>query len=392
MLGPIERQLDVSRRRGRLGAHGEPARRRGAHPGPRPARRPAGRAAGDPRHPDRGRASARCSRSSSTSLPLLLVGRVLQGASYGLFPLSISVLRRELPARPAERGDVGGQQHAGRRRRGRAGRHRAAHRRRRRLPRGRSGSGSASPCISLALAAWVLPHRPPVGSGRVDWWGALVLGAGLVLSCCRSRRARPGAGPPPGSWAAWRRSAVVLTGWVLLQRRTAEPLVRPGDAGRPAHDRPQRRRPDDRCRAVRLVPRRPPVRAGAARASPATGSAPRVLEASVIYLLPGGIAGHRAGAVRRAAGDAARSAADPARRRASPGSPGSCCWRSSGASPGRSWSRGVLTQVAVTVAYAALPALVVQAVQRGGDRRGQRGQLDRALGRARRSAARSPSR
>jgi hypothetical protein len=33
----------------------------------------------------------------ATSLPLLLVGRILQGASYGLFPLSISVLRRELP-------------------------------------------------------------------------------------------------------------------------------------------------------------------------------------------------------------------------------------------------------------------------------------------------------
>src|SRR5690606_13291719 len=33
----------------------------------------------------------------TTSLPLLLLGRVLQGASYGLFPLSISVLRRELP-------------------------------------------------------------------------------------------------------------------------------------------------------------------------------------------------------------------------------------------------------------------------------------------------------
>src|SRR5438309_1041651 len=34
----------------------------------------------------------------TSSLPLLLVARVLQGSSYGLFPLSISVLRRELPA------------------------------------------------------------------------------------------------------------------------------------------------------------------------------------------------------------------------------------------------------------------------------------------------------
>ena len=35
--------------------------------------------------------------------------------------------------------------------------------------------------VSLALAARVLPHRPSSGSGRVDWWGAAVLGAGLVL-------------------------------------------------------------------------------------------------------------------------------------------------------------------------------------------------------------------
>jgi predicted MFS family arabinose efflux permease len=34
----------------------------------------------------------------TTSLPLLLVARVLQGASYGLFPLAISVLRRERAA------------------------------------------------------------------------------------------------------------------------------------------------------------------------------------------------------------------------------------------------------------------------------------------------------
>ena len=43
----------------------------------------------------------------ATSLPLLLVGRVLQGASYGLFPLAISVLRREVPGAGGR--DRGGQ-------------------------------------------------------------------------------------------------------------------------------------------------------------------------------------------------------------------------------------------------------------------------------------------
>ena len=34
----------------------------------------------------------------TSSLPLLVAGRVLQGAAFGLFPLSIGILRDELPA------------------------------------------------------------------------------------------------------------------------------------------------------------------------------------------------------------------------------------------------------------------------------------------------------
>src|SRR5205085_11431473 len=35
--------------------------------------------------------------ATTTSLALLIVGRVLQAASYGLYPISIAILREELP-------------------------------------------------------------------------------------------------------------------------------------------------------------------------------------------------------------------------------------------------------------------------------------------------------
>ena len=116
----------------------------------------------------------------TTSLPLLLLARVLQGASYGLFPLSIGVLRRELPharlgvamsvvSSTLGVGGVVGLVATG-------------------LLSGNGADyrtpfwlGLGVALLSLALAARVLPRRPPTASGRVDWWGALVLGAGLVL-------------------------------------------------------------------------------------------------------------------------------------------------------------------------------------------------------------------
>ena len=114
------------------------------------------------------------------SYPLLLVARVLQGASYGLFPLSIAVLRRELPHDrfPVAMSVVSSMLAVG----GVIGLVATG------LLSG-DGTDYRTPFwIGLGLAltalglAWrVLPDRPPTASGRVDWWGALVLGAGLVL-------------------------------------------------------------------------------------------------------------------------------------------------------------------------------------------------------------------
>jgi MFS family permease len=300
----------------------------------------------------------------ATNLPLLLVGRILQGASYGLFPLSISVLRRELPkprlsvamaivSSTLAVGGVIGLVATGL------------------LTGDGSGGGGdyrrpfwiglAVTVASLALTARLLPHRPPSGTGRVDWWGALVLGAGLVLLLLPLSQGNAWGWRSPEVIGCLAGSVVVLAGWVLLQQRTAEPLVRPAMLA------------DRRIvlpnvaglmtgialfasfLAVLQYVQTPPGIAG-------YGFGASVLEASVIYLLPGGVVGivlapfagklvSRFGALPTLLVGAASGVA---------GFGLLALWR------GEAWQvivAGLLTQVSVTVAYAALPALVVQAVE-----------------------------
>lgn len=294
----------------------------------------------------------------ATSLPGLLAGRVLQGASYGLFPLSISVLRRELPAARltvamsvvSSMLGVGGVV-------GLVGTGLLAGDDYRRP----FWIGLVVTLLSLALSALVLPKRPATGSGRVDWWGALVLGAGLVLLLLPVSQGHAWGWASPGVLGCLAAAAVTLAGWVLLQRRTAEPLVRPAMLA------------DRRT----LVPNIAGLMTGVAlfasfiavlsyvQAPPEVtgyGFGASVLEASVVYLLPGAVAGilaaphagrmvSRLGALPTLMAGAASGVAGFALLALVRGTP---------------WVvvvAGVLTQLAVTVAYAALPTLVVQAVR-----------------------------
>jgi len=295
----------------------------------------------------------------TSSLPMLLLGRILQGASYGLFPLSISVLRRELPearlsvamsvvSSTLAVGGVAGLVATG-------------------LLVGDGGDyrrpfwiGLGVTLLSLALAFRVLPHRPSSGSGRVDWWGAVVLGVGLVLLLLPVSQGHAWGWGSPAVVACLAGSVLVLAGWVFLQRRTAQPLVRPGMLA------------DRRT----IVPNIAGLMTGIAlfasflavlqyvQAPPELtgyGFGASLLEASVIYLLPGGIAGivvaPLAGRVVNRLG----------------GLPTLLTGAVSGVAGflllmflrGQPWVvivAGLLTQLSVTVAYAALPSLVVQAV------------------------------
>lgn len=295
----------------------------------------------------------------TSSLPLLLLARVLQGASYGLFPLSISVLRRELPERRLGMGmsivsstlGVGGV--AGLVATG--------------LLAGEGSDyrqpfwiGLGMTLLALALSLRLLPRRAATSSGGVDWWGAAVLGLGLSLLLLFVSQGNAWGWSSPPTLGCLVGAVAVLTGWVLLQRRLAEPLVRPTMLA------------DRRTVVPNVVGlltgvamfasflailqyvQSPPEIAG-------YGFGASVLEATVIYLLPGGVVGILlapfAGSVVTRFGGLPTLVVG-----STFGTAGFVLltWFRS-----ESWAvigAGLLTQVAVTIAYAALPSLVVQAV------------------------------
>ena len=162
----------------------------------------------------------------TTSLPLLILARVLQGASYGLFPLAIGVLRDELPAErltgamavvSATLGAGGGigLVATGLLTRGGGDYHRVFW----------LGAGVA--LLALVLSVAVVPQRRSDVPGGVDWLGAGVLGLGLVLLLLPLSKGHEWGWGSPGTLGCLAAAAAVLTGWVALQHRTTHPLVHP---------------------------------------------------------------------------------------------------------------------------------------------------------------------
>lgn len=161
----------------------------------------------------------------TSSLPLLLVGRIAQAASFGLFPLSIGMLREELPPNrlTGAMALVSGMLSVG------------------------AGFGLvvtgllmrdggdyhalfwlATVLTAIGLAGvWQLPRRAGVATGRIDWAGAALLGLGLVLLILPLEEGNHwgwGSARVLGSLAA---AVVVLAAFVLLERRVTHPLVSP---------------------------------------------------------------------------------------------------------------------------------------------------------------------
>jgi MFS family permease len=161
--------------------------------------------------------------ATTSSLPLLLLGRVAQAASFGLFPLAIGVLREELPPHrlTGAMALVSGMLSVG------------------------AGLGlvitgllmrqggdyhrlfwlaTALTVIGL-IGAWLLTARPGAATGTLDWAGAALLGLGLVLLLL------PLAEGNGWGWDSARvlgllaGAVVVLTLFVLFERRVIHPLV-----------------------------------------------------------------------------------------------------------------------------------------------------------------------
>jgi predicted MFS family arabinose efflux permease len=295
------------------------------------------------------------------SLPLLLVARVLQGASYGLFPLSISVLRRELPPERLSVamsvvsstlgvGGVVGLVAAG-------------------LLTGDGGDyhrpfwiGLGVTLASLVLAAVLLPRRPATASGSVDWAGAVVLGVGLVLLLLPVSQGNSWGWTSPATLGCGAGALVVLAGWVLLQRRRAQPLVRPALLTDPRMLVPNLAGLTTGVGlfvsflVVMQYVQTPPAAAG-------YGFGATVLEAAVVYLLPGGVVGILLAPVAGTVVD--RLGALPTLLAgAVAGLAAFVLLAAARSEPWQVVTAGLLSQVWVTVVYAALPTLVVRAVRR----------------------------
>ncbi|WP_433832641.1 MFS transporter [Actinoplanes sp. CA-015351] len=152
----------------------------------------------------------------------LIVARVLQGTSMGLFPLGISLLRHEMPADKLTNGmavvastlGVGGGIAL--------------------VAAGLLTQDGADyrrafwlcvlvTAIALALAC-TLPRRAGAG-GRVDLVGAAVLSTGLVSLLLPISQGHTWGWSSPRVLSLFAAAVVVLVGFYFLQRRTAAPLV-----------------------------------------------------------------------------------------------------------------------------------------------------------------------
>ncbi|MEO6880072.1 MAG: MFS transporter, partial [Mycobacteriaceae bacterium] len=161
----------------------------------------------------------------TASLPLLIAARVLQGASFGLFPLGIAVLRDELPAARLTSGMavVSGTLGVG----GGFGL----------VLTGLLTDGGADyrrifwlalgvSLVALLLTVMVVPRRAGAG-GRMDWGGGVVLGASLVLLLLPLSQGHAWGWGSPLTVGSLVLAVLTFVTFLLLERRLATPLVSP---------------------------------------------------------------------------------------------------------------------------------------------------------------------
>src|SRR4051812_25007791 len=158
-----------------------------------------------------------------TSLEVVVAGRVLQGAGGGIFPLCFGIIRDEFPREKvgssiglisATFGIGGG---AGLILGGLITDHASYHY--------IFWLGAISAALAAVFIELFVPESPVRTPGRVDVRGAIVLGLGLTAPLLAIAKANEWGWGDTRTLGLFAVGAVVLTFWVWLQRRTAEPLV-----------------------------------------------------------------------------------------------------------------------------------------------------------------------
>ena len=294
----------------------------------------------------------------STSLPLLLAARVLQGAAFGLFPLAMGVLRDELPGAQLTRAmavvsatlGVGGGIGlvlTGLLTRSGGDYHRVF------------WVATAVTLVALLLAALVVPARRHEVEGGVDLLGATVLGVALVLLLLPLSKGHEWGWTSPLTLGSFAGSAVVLAGWVVLEHRVRAPLVSPSLL----RNRPlQVTNAAGLCVGIAMFVSflavsgfvQTPTSAG-------YGFTASVLGASAAYLLPGALSGIVAAPVGGRLVDAYGGRA-VLLLAALLGTAGFALMAVLHTSSWQVIAGSLLVNVAVSLAYAAMPALIVAEV------------------------------
>ncbi|MCX2929451.1 MFS transporter [Mycobacterium sp. CVI_P3] len=294
----------------------------------------------------------------TASLPLLIMARVLQGASYALYPIGVAILREELPADRLMRamavlsGSLGfgggmGLVVTGLLMRGDAGYHRVF------------WLTTVFTVLVITAAVLVIPARPRSSDGTIDWAGAAGLALGLSAVLLGITQGHD------WGWGSARTIGCVVTGGLVLgiwwwwERRCARPLV-----------------------STAMLSRRPILLTNLATVLVGTGlyfaflgltgfvEAPAengygfgatVLGASVVFLLPGALAGFLTAVISGRYIDrfGARAVLVVG---AATGVIGFVLLAVLHDQPWQVIAAGVLTNAYISLAYGALPALVVREV------------------------------
>ncbi|WP_159234749.1 MFS transporter [Mycolicibacterium vanbaalenii] len=227
--------------------------------------------------------------ATTTSLALLILARVLQAASFALYPISIAILREEIrqdrmgSAMAVLSGTLGfgggtGLVVVGLLMSGDPGYHRVF------------WLTTAFTVLVVVIVVLVVPDRPRSTTGSIDWLGALGLAAGLSALLLAITQGTSWGWGSPWTVASAGGGVLVLIGWWVWEKRTARPLV-----------------------STRMLSRRTMLFTNLAtifvgmglyfaflgltqfvqipRDVAGYGFSATVLEASVIYLLPGAVTG-----------------------------------------------------------------------------------------------------
>lgn len=165
--------------------------------------------------------------AATASVPMLILGRILQGASYALYPISIAILREELSedrlvgAMSVLSGTLGfgggmGLVVTGLLMAGDAGYHRVF------------WLTTAFTAVVVVVTVLAVPARKPAARGTIDWLGALGLAGGLSAVLLAVTQGNSWGWTSPATVGVLTGGAAVLAGWWWWERRAAHPLVSTG--------------------------------------------------------------------------------------------------------------------------------------------------------------------